>query len=250
MKRVIAVSLASTLATLSWSLLVLRSGPWALDSAAVIAASLIVLLAIGLVGMLVASSRWGRWMVTGVTVLGPVFGVGVPANAWWIATLVVSGLALTALAGTVTSGLVRKLPAADGPTPRVVGFTLALLALPLMVATVSPEGLGTPEWLMIAVASLAAGLYAKAAPFAMVVVRGVVPVLALVAMALSGLPRGLLWSAMGLAVAAFAWTKEARVAVRPLVEEGRSVPMLPEMVPSDILEAAGLDERGRPRSQS
>jgi hypothetical protein len=100
---------------------------------------------------------------------------------------------------------------------------------------------------VIVAGAVTAGLYAKAAPGALWAVRLVFPVATVAAAVATGMPRGLAWVAIGAGIGAFGWTKEARVAVRPLVEQGRAVPMLPEMVPPDILDAAGLDERGRPR---
>jgi len=249
MKRTIAVSVALILVLVSWALLLMSSGPYAPDAASVIGAELVVLGAIAITGMVVSSSRWGRWLAIGVAVLGPLFGIGIPTGAWWVSNLVVSALVLAALAGSATSGVIRRLPSAVGPTPRVVSFTLVLVALPLLVATASPEGLGRPEWIMIGTSALAAGLYSKAGPLAVAFVRGVLPVASIVAAVFAGLPRAMIWIAIGTILTVFAWHKDIRLAVRPLVEQGRAVPMLPEMVPPDILEAAGLDERGRrPRS--
>ena len=47
------------------------------------------------------------------------------------------------------------------------------------------------------------------------------------------------------AITYLAWTKPARIAVQPLVERGRPVPIPPELTPTEILDAAGLDDRGR-----
>lgn len=248
MKSAIASSSILLVATLLWGASLLSSeGPWPTDSAAVIAAELVALAAVSIVGMLIGASRWARWLAVVVTLTCLGLAVALPFGPLWLGAVTASSLALFGLAGNSTLGVVRKLPAAAGPAPRVVAFTIALVALPGVVAALSPDGLGTPEWLVIGAAAVAAALYAKAAPFALVAVRAGFPALAVVAALLSGFPRGLLWLSMGVAVAAFGWTKQARVAIRPLIEQGRAVPMLPEMVPSDIRDAAGIDERGRPR---
>lgn len=247
MKRAIAASIALLTATVLWSVLaVLEGTPWAPDSAGVLGATLIVLSAAAIVGMLVGASRWARSLGIIVTVAGAGVGIALPFGAWWVVALAASALALFGLAGNATLGVVRKLPAAAGPAPRVVAFTVGLVSLPGLVAVASPSGLDGPEWLVVAGGAVTAGLYAKAAPFALAAVRFGLPTIALGSAVWAGLPSGLLFVAIGLAVAAFGWTKQARVAVRPLVEQGRTVPMLPEMVPADVREAAGIDEKGRP----
>jgi hypothetical protein len=248
MKRAIATSAALLTATLVWGGLVVGGrGPWAVDAAAVMAAGLLVLATVAIVGMLVAAARWGRVLALVVAATGPATAVAVPVDAVWVAGLAFSAAAIYGLAGNATLGVIRTLPAAGGPTPRVVAFTLSLVAIPTVVAAISPAGLAGGEWTVIAAAAVTAGLYAKATPAALLAVRLVFPVATLAAAVATGIPRGLAWVTIGAGIGAFGWTKEARVAVRPLVERGRAVPMFPEMVPPDILDAAGLDERGRRR---
>ncbi|MGF1668053.1 MAG: hypothetical protein ACFCVC_17470 [Acidimicrobiia bacterium] len=248
MKRAIATSAALLSATLVWGGLVVSGrGPWATDAAAVMGAGLLVLGAIAIVGILVGASRWGRVLALVVAGAGPAMAVAIPIEAAWIAGLALSAIAIYGLAGNATLGVIRTLPAASGPTPRVVAFALTLAAMPTLVAAVSPDGLEGGEWTVIAAGAVSAGLYAKAAPGALWAVRLLFPIATVGAAGATGMPRGLVWVAIGAAIGAFGWTKEARVAVRPLVEQGRAVPMFPEMVPPDILDAAGLDEKGRPR---
>ncbi len=248
MKRAIAASAVLLSATLVWGGLVLVGrGPWTTDAAAVMAAGLLVLVSIAIVGMLVGASRWGRVLGLVTAAAGPAIAVAVPIDPVWIAGLALSAAAIYGLAGNATLGAIRTLPAADGPTPRVVAFTLALAAIPTLVASASPGGLDGGEWVMIVAGAVTAAVYAKATAGAVWAVRVLFPVVTVAAAVITGMPTGLLWLVVGVGVGAFGWTKEARVAVRPLVEQGRAVPMFPEMVPSDILDAAGLDERGRPR---
>lgn len=247
MRRAIAASIALLTATVLWSVLaVVEASPWAADSAGVLGATLVVLAAAAIVGMLVGASRWARKLGISVTLAGAAMGIALPFGAAWVVAIVTSSLALFGLAGNATLGVVRKLPAAVGPSPRVVAFTIGLVSIPGVVAAASPSGLGGPEWLVIGGGAVTAGLYAKAAPFALTTVRLAFPALAVAAAAWRALPAGLVLAAVGVAVAAFGWTKPARVAVRPLVETARTVPMLPEMVPADVRETAGIDEKGRP----
>lgn len=249
MTRTIAASVLLTATTVSWSLLIAVDGPWAPDSAALIGASAVTLAAIAVTGVLVASSRWGRWLAVGVAAVGPLLAVAVPVGIWWTVNLVASAIVLAAFAGTVTSGVTRKLPRADGPTPRVVAFILGLAAVPLFVASISPDGLGAPEWMMAGSSAIAAFVYSKAADFSVLAVRLLYPIVAVAAGFLAGWPRGLVWVLLGVCVTVAAWHRDIRLAVHPLAEPGRAVRMLPELVPPDVLEAAGLDDRGRPKDR-
>jgi hypothetical protein len=249
MNRTIASTMLLAATTISWSLLIAVEGPWAADAAALIGASLVSLAAIAITGVLVASSRWGRWLSVGVAAVGPLLGVAVPIDVWWIVNLIGSAISITAFAGTVTSGVVRKLPRADGPTPRVVAFTLGLASTPLLVGVVSPDGLNAPEWMMAGTSALAALTYSKAIDYSLLGVRILYPIISLMAAAIAGWPRGIMWFLIGVAVTAVAWHRDIRLAVHPLADRGHAVSMLPEMVPGDILEAAGLDEHGRRKKQ-
>jgi hypothetical protein len=250
MSRTIAASVLLAGATISWSLLIAADGPWAADAAALIGATMVALAAIAITGVLVASSRWGRWLSVGVAAVAPLLGIAVPIGAWWVTNLVASTIVLAAFAGTATSGVVRRLPRADGPTPRVVAFILGLATIPLLVGVVSPDGLGSPEWIMAGASALAAVAYSKATDFSVIGVRVMYPIVAVIAVLLAGWPRGVIWFAIGTVVTAAAWQRDIRVAVHPPSERGHAVPMLPEMVPGEILEAAGLDEHGKRKHRS
>jgi hypothetical protein len=99
---------------------------------------------------------------------------------------------------------------------------------------------------MIVATTGAAVLYVKAGPAALSVVRFGMPISTVAATILTGAPRGLIWLAIGAVLTALAWHRDIRLAIHPLAGEGRAVPMLPEMVPAEIRQAAGIDERGRP----
>jgi hypothetical protein len=99
---------------------------------------------------------------------------------------------------------------------------------------------------MIVATTGAAVLYVKAGPAALSVVRFGMPISTVAATILTGAPRGLIWLAIGAVLTALAWHRDIRLAIHPLAGEGRAVPMLPEMVPAEIRQAARIDERGRP----
>lgn len=230
--------------------LVTGPGPWTADAAALIAVDLLVLTAVALAGMLVAGGRWARRLAVAVAGAGAALAVALPADGLWTAALAFSAGAVVGLVGTGMKGVVRERPAAAGPPTAAVVLPLVLLTVPGLVGTSRPDGLGSADWTVAAVAVLTAGVYAKAAPGALLLSRVVAPVALVAGGILGGLPGGAVAVAAGVAVAAVAWTPAVRVAVRPLVEPGSRVLIPAELTPAEILDAAGLDERGRPRSTS
>jgi hypothetical protein len=58
-------------------------------------------------------------------------------------------------------------------------------------------------------------------------------------------PARWVWIGALMAVTFLAWTRGGKLAVRPLIESGRPVPIPPELVPTEVLGAAGIDRRGR-----
>ena len=50
----------------------------------------------------------------------------------------------------------------------------------------------------------------------------------------------------GIAVGTLAWHSSVRNSVHPLVESGSRVPIPPELAPREVLDAAEIDDRGRP----
>lgn len=230
--------------------LVTGPGPWTADAAALLAVDLLVLTAVALAGMLVAGGRWARRLALAVVGAGAAVAVALPADGLWTVALAFSAGAVVGLAGRGMKGVVRERPAAAGPPTAAVVLPLLLLTVPGLVGASRPDGLGPADWTAAAVAAVTAGVYAKAAPGALLLPRVVAPAALVVAGILGGLPGGAVVAVAGAAVAAVAWTPAARVAVRPLVEAGSRVPVPAELTPSEILDAAGLDERGRPRSTS
>lgn len=222
-------------------------GPFAAGPASLLAADLVVLAAVAVVGVLVAGSRWARRLAVGVAAAGPLVGTALPVDPAWVVALAVSGAALALAVGPALGTVVRRLPAADGPPPAAVALPLLLLSVPALAGAALPSGPTPLAWVAVAVSTLVAVWYAKAWPGAVPAVRLLAPA-ALVAGALgSGPVPGVVLGLAAAGVAALAWTKAARSAARPLVAPGRAIPIPPELLPADLLEAAGLDSRGRRR---
>ena len=210
---------------------------------------LLLITAVSTVGMVAGAARWAlRLALTSagtMVTLGLVF----PLTPWTVAAMALGGAAAAGLAGTSFDGLIRKRPPADGPPARAVLLSLLLLAAPPAWALVARDGLGTSALIAVAVAWLTMAWYAKAAPGALLVVRVVSPLALLMAAVMEGLPVGAIVASTAAGLSALAWTVEARIAVNPLAEPGTTVPIPPELAPRDVLDAAGIDDRGRRREQ-
>ncbi|MGH8875354.1 MAG: hypothetical protein ACRDVM_08925 [Acidimicrobiia bacterium] len=241
-----AVPMASSLlwaGLLGWSL-----DAWSPGSALLAGASLVVMATVATVGMLVARGEWAKRL--GLVVVGEqlLVSLSLPVGPWWAAGLVASSATLAALTGPWVEGLVRKGPAAAGPPATAVLLPLALLGVPFVLAMAGMGGPTFGQWLMALASPLLALGYARALPAAMWSVRLGYPLLALVAMVGSGPPGWVVAAIVGSVVTLLAWRSEVRLAVEPLVPERRgalSIP--PELAPREVLDAAGIDERGRRR---
>lgn len=250
MSKALVIIALFTAGSLLWAgQVALGGGPWPEDAAGVIATFMVVLTAVAVVGISLVGSRWARRLAVvsslGWLAMAPAMQTG---PVWW-AAVILTGLVLAAILGTGLAPMVRKLPAAAGPPDEAVVLPLLLLGAPVMIGLTSPGGLGVRGWLGVAGAALAAALYSKAAPGALGATRVVAPLL-LGLVGAASLPRGVVVLLWGVAVARLAWTHAARVAVRPLVERGKGVPIPPELTPAEVLDAAGLDQRGRRQGRS
>ncbi len=240
----------------SSALLIASTGAWtavmALDPAprpavAVIgiAVSLWTATVASIAGMLVARSRWARRTALALTAGHAVLAVIWPVNGWWAAAAITSVGTALAIGGPWLNGIVRSLPAASGPPYRAVLIPLLLISVPFLLGVA-----GSGEvWALIAwlTALVTAFWFIRALRGALVAVRVVWPALALALAWPLGLSSGVLLGVSGVAVAVLSWHSSVTTAVRPLIRRGSIVPIPPELAPKDILDAANLDERGRPR---
>jgi hypothetical protein len=232
-------------AALLWAVrLTSGQSPWEDSSATVMAVGMVVVAAVSVVALLVAGARWGHRLGAGLVAATLALAVVLPADRWWWAALVASLLSLFGLLAPQVTGPLARRPPAPLPLPAVL-LPLVLIIAPPLVASASLAGVEHWGWVPLAGMPLLAVWYVRAAPLATVATRVGVPFLTVVGLA--GLPapgRVVLLTAGGLATA-LAWTRAARLAARPLLQRGRPVPILPELVPPEVLDAAGLDEKGR-----
>lgn len=240
----------------SSSLLIFSTGAWTVVMAlhpaprptvAVvgIAVSLWTATVAAIAGMVVSRSRWARRTALAVTAAQAILAVIWPVDGWWAAAAVAGVGTALAVGGPWLNGIVRSRPAASGPPTRVILIPLLLISVPFLLGV---AGSGR-AWALIAWLSalLAAFWFIRVLPGALIVVRLGWPVLALALAWPLGWPAGAVLAASGLALPALSWHSSVTTAVRPLVRQGSIVPVPPELAPRDVLDAANLDERGRPR---
>ncbi len=234
-------------AVVIWTIaLIVDSGPFDGISVFLICISLLGMATTSVVGIVVVGGRWARRL--GLVVVGATALLAVvrPIDSFWII-----GLAATSLAGaalfmpSLTTG-VRKLPAAVGPPPRAVLVSLTLLGTPLVLGVTQS---GSAPWATLVVgltAPLAGFAYSRVLPGGLLAVRILWPVLAIGAAIPMGWPGGLISAGLGALVAALAWDPSVKTAFHPPREVGSSYPIPPGLAPKEILDEAGIDDRGKP----
>lgn len=244
-----AIATASTLAlaaTTAWTVVLGRGLPDHGETAVIlIGVSLWAATATAVVGLLISRGRWARRLAMSVVGAHGVVALIAPVDGWWAGAAVLSAGTAMAVGGPWLNGLIRQRPSASGPPPRAVLVPLALMGVPFAIGVANGEG----------VLALAVGLtalfstfwFSRALPGALLVVRALWPVLALGLAWPLGMPAGVVAAILAIVVLALAWDPSVTTAVHPLVERGSVVRIPPELAPREILDAADLDDRGRPR---
>lgn len=196
-------------------------------------------------GMLVARSRWARRLALGLTGAHGVVALLFPVDRWWgLAAVLTAGTAIV-VGGPLLDGQIRPRPPAAGPPTRAVLIPLTLIAVPFALGAFGGDG-----WAVVAGALsslVAAYWFIRTLPAALAVVRLLWPLTSLALGWPMGRPVGLVAAVAAVTVAALAWHPTVATAVRPLTGKGSPVPIPPELAPSDVLDAADIDDRGRPR---
>ncbi len=247
----LTVAALMVLSCLGWALvLAFGSGPLAGSAAVLLAVDLLLLGTVIAVGIVLARGRWTRW--AGFVLLGgqAVLGIFYEADGWWIAAVAATAVSCGGLAGPWLDGWLRRLPRADGPPPPAVILSLGLLGLPALVAVTAPGGVTMGGWLLSGLAILGAWGYSQGWLPALWALRGGLPLLGVTAVApLPWLEALVLGPAVAM-LTALAWSPEVQRATLTTTRTAVDpVAIPPELAPPEVLEAAGLDDHGRPRQQ-
>jgi len=160
-------------------------------------------------------------------------------SVWAIATAF-TALGAVLMADRKLGGWIR-LEGPVAPVPmRAIALGLTFLVAPIVTALSVVDGSGSAiAWLTMAAWAVLV-VYIRRLPGAVGVVR-LGPPLLVGASALLELPAAVIWAALMVVASVLAWSKEVRVAVRPLVERGSRVAIPRELLSDEIKRAAGID---------
>ncbi len=232
-------------AILIWlAAVMLAPGPYHPNSVLITGLGWLVLSTVATVGLVLVGGRWA--LRTLIVVLGTTLWVGtvIPLSTWSMAGLGATALSLILLLSPRQHRLVRKLPSAGGPPARSVIVTLAALGLPLALGLIPADA---NSWViaMAACGPLAALLYSRTVPGGLAALRFGLIAATIAFAAFMPLPHAIVALLASAAITATAWSSDVAVAFRPLIEKGTSYAIPPELAPKEILDRAGIDEKGQ-----
>lgn len=222
----------------------LAAGP-----AILLGADLVLLSVVAAAGLLIAHSRWAR-TIGALIALAPLtflFFEPEPDSLFWLAV----AIAVLTVAAVLSPAVRRWTKAGHpGPGPPAIAAALLIVLLlsPAVSAMASPSGATIPLWLLATAGPLAAFGYSRASVGVLWAIRIVALPLAIAAATAAPRAGAALLIGYGITVTTLSWQKKVLLAAQPLAplpSPGYRIP--PEMAPSEILEAADLDETGRPR---
>jgi hypothetical protein len=231
---------------LAWSIaLMIDQGPFPSPVADfLIGLGLITCGAVSVAGMSLNSSRWAYRLGWGVIAFTGVIAVGRPVDAAWLVGLLVSAASAVALVACAPA--MRRLPSATGPGERAVLVPLLLLSVPAVLGLIVPG----PTWALLLVgvtAPLTAYLYSRVILGGLLAVRVIWPLMALVVSPLLDWPGPVVGAVIAVGVAALAWHPSVKAAFHPPREVGSTFPIPPELTPKEVLDAARIDDTGKPQ---
>lgn len=247
LKRVSLAAVGLILATAAWTVALGRglTVDYSGTSVVLMAVSLWLTTVVSVTGMLVARARWARRLGLAVAGGHGIVALLTPVDPGWGVAAILTAIAAVTIGGPWLDGVVRGRPSASGPPGRVVLVALILLGAPFALGAVGSAGWAAVGLAVAAVVS--AYWFTRNLPGALLVVRALWPLLALGLALPLGVPSGVVAAALGVGVAALAWHSSVATAIHPLVEPGSPVPIPPELASREVLDAADIDDRGRPR---
>lgn len=220
-------------------------GIYTAQSVLLIGVGLLIVVTIGTVGLVLVGGRWAHrslLIALGATL---VLAASRPVDPIGIAALSFTGAGLVALFSPRQFRLVRNLPAAGGPPPKAVAVAILSLAAPLAIGLIPTE---PNPWAMgfSSFCVLSGFFYSRTVPGGLALLRIGVPLAALTLALPMGTAHAVTAIGLALIIAILSWSKDAAVAFRPLIERGTTYAIPPELAPKEVLDRAGVDERGKP----
>lgn len=233
---------------LAWTIaLIADSEPFGAVAALLIGVGILTMSTVSVVGMIIAGGRWARRLALASVASGLIIAVIRPIDGFWVAGLVGSAAAGSAMFIPQVTSRVRRLPAAAGPPQAAVVAPLLLLAAPFLIGIASDQPPALPALTIGLSAPIIAFVFSRVIPGGLVALRLLWPALAVSLSPLLGMPAGAVSAALGALVALVAWRPGVKASFHPPRETGSTYPIPPELAPEDILDAAHIDDRGRPR---
>jgi hypothetical protein len=202
---------------------------------------------VSLVGMVVAGGRWAHRLGLVTLAFTVVVAIVRPIDVVWTISVGLTAVALVALLSPTLTDSIRKLPSASGPPPRAIAPPLILLATSCILGFLGNEA---TTWALLVVgisAPNAAFLYSRVLPGGLLAIRLVWPAMTLTLSPLLGWAAGIAAALIAVAVAVISWDESVKASYHPPREQGSAFPIPPELAPKEILDAAEIDDTGRPR---
>ncbi len=219
-------------------LLVAPRGSWHPTTAVVLAASLVIWAAVAVVAILLENSRLGYFLGLFALLISAVIAVLQPISLLWWAVVALLAIAALLFSDTSLGGWVRQRTSAAPVPTRAVLLALLLLTIPGLTALTLSDAEPRRLLVLTGIDLLLLLAYIRRPAFALAAVR-VLPI----ALAFAGWwlpsPGRWVWITGQLGALALAWTKEVRLAVRPLIERGSRVMIPPELAPDEIRKMMG-----------
>jgi hypothetical protein len=205
---------------------------------------------VGVLGMVLSRGRWSLRLTLAVQVLLALMAL-VTRVGWWQLGSTLAVIALGVLSTERGTQGMRRLPVAEPIPDQAVLLPLAMLALPGLAAIFHLEifALNEAGWPLMAWAIgiwVLAAAYSRAGQPALWLIRlAVLPLTIAVALSFDLVPA-LVTVVASAAIVGLAWHPQALKAITdaaPRLVSPVAVP--PELVPEDLMNAAGYDSSGR-----
>lgn len=249
-RRHLLAAALTLITSLTWAgALTMSPAPWTALTAGVIAAGVLVTAAVTVTLVMVQSSPVGYRLSWGLLAVEGLIASLQPITAlWWAGVLLIAATGAL-LADSTLGGWIRLQPPPTPVPASSLVLCLLLLASGPVTALASPSAelrwlpsLTFGAWLVLV-------WYVRRWPGRELAPRLTTPLLGVGGLLLPW-PARLIWMGAMLLAAVLAWTAGSRLAVRPLVERGHPVPIPPELAPADVLHSAGVDDKGRRKTQT
>lgn len=240
-RRHLLAALLVIVSAIIWSWVVVDDpNPWHRDTATILAASLIVIAAFAVAGILIENSRLGYWLAVATIAAEAVIALLHRQSVSWYVGVGFLGFGAFLLSDPALGGWIRRRTSAAPVPAKAVALGIVLLASPGATAVttlgIQPGRLGVLA--LVGWATLL--IYARRLPGALLVARAGPPLLALGSIWLPPPGRWVWLALMGLATS-LAASSEVRLAIRPLIERGSRLMIPPELAPEEIRRALGKD---------